>query len=216
MTRGGLPHSDIPGSKLVCSSPGLFAACHVLHRLLAPRHSPYTLSSLTIRNSKLTLTNCLHISWSATVPLKHCVCLWSEKTTVCRIFSCQRSVLPAQPANCLRRLGWCAARAPLAHLRGSAQAALTTAADVGARETRRASLAHRNFFQKPLGFVRRRQSALGRTVKTLQPSRLACQPKLAFVAGLPSRSPFISGRRLVENTGLEPVTSWLQTRRSPS
>ena len=68
MTRGGLPHSDIFGSKLVCSSPKLFAACHVLHRLLAPRHSPYTLSSLTIRNSKLTRTNCLHISWSATVP----------------------------------------------------------------------------------------------------------------------------------------------------
>jgi hypothetical protein len=68
MTRCGLPHSDIFGSKLVCSSPKLFAACHVLHRLLAPRHSPYTLSSLTIRNSKLTLTNCLHISWSATVP----------------------------------------------------------------------------------------------------------------------------------------------------
>ena len=68
MTRGGLPHSDIFGSKLVCSSPKLFAACHVLHRLLAPRHSPYTLSSLTIRNSKLTLTNRLHVSWSATVP----------------------------------------------------------------------------------------------------------------------------------------------------
>ena len=68
MTRGGLPHSDIPGSKLVCSSPGLIAAYHVLHRLLAPRHSPYTLSSLTIRNSKLTLTNRLHIDWSATVP----------------------------------------------------------------------------------------------------------------------------------------------------
>ena len=68
MTRGGLPHSDILGSKLVCSSPGLFAACHVLHRLLAPRHSPYTLSSLTIRNSKLTLTNRLHVDWSATVP----------------------------------------------------------------------------------------------------------------------------------------------------
>ena len=68
MTRGGLPHSDIFGSKLVCSSPKLFAACHVLHRLLAPRHSPYTLSSLTIRNSKLTLTNRLHVDWSATVP----------------------------------------------------------------------------------------------------------------------------------------------------
>jgi hypothetical protein len=68
MTRGGLPHSDISGSKLICSSPELFAACHVLHRLLAPRHSPYTLSSLTIRNSKLTLTDSLHISRSATVP----------------------------------------------------------------------------------------------------------------------------------------------------
>jgi hypothetical protein len=43
-----LPHSDIPGSKLVCSSPRLFAAYCVLHRLLAPRHSPYALSSLTI------------------------------------------------------------------------------------------------------------------------------------------------------------------------
>ena len=67
MTRGGLPHSEISGSKLICSSPELIAACHVLHRLLAPRHSPYTLSSLTIRNSELTLTNRLHVSWSATV-----------------------------------------------------------------------------------------------------------------------------------------------------
>jgi hypothetical protein len=32
---------------LVCSSPGLFAAYHVLHRLSAPRHPPYTLSNLT-------------------------------------------------------------------------------------------------------------------------------------------------------------------------
>src|SRR6187549_2916253 len=55
MTRRGFPHSDIPGSKLVCSSPGLIAAYRVLHRLLAPRHSPYALSSLTIRNSNFTL-----------------------------------------------------------------------------------------------------------------------------------------------------------------
>jgi hypothetical protein len=44
----GLPHSEIPGSKPVCGSPELFAAYHVLHRHLAPRHSPYALSSLTI------------------------------------------------------------------------------------------------------------------------------------------------------------------------
>jgi hypothetical protein len=31
----------------VCSSPRLIAAYHVLHRLLAPRHPPYTLSNLT-------------------------------------------------------------------------------------------------------------------------------------------------------------------------
>ena len=48
MTPRGFPHSDTPGSKLVCSSPRLIAAYCVLHRLLAPRHSPYALSSLTI------------------------------------------------------------------------------------------------------------------------------------------------------------------------
>jgi hypothetical protein len=43
---GGFPHSDISGSKLVDSSPELFAACHVLLRPLAPRHPPCALSSL--------------------------------------------------------------------------------------------------------------------------------------------------------------------------
>ena len=33
----------------ICSSPWLIAACHVLHRLLMPRHSPCALSSLTSR-----------------------------------------------------------------------------------------------------------------------------------------------------------------------
>ena len=31
---------------LICSSPQLIAACHVLHRLLMPRHSPYALIRL--------------------------------------------------------------------------------------------------------------------------------------------------------------------------
>ena len=43
----GLPHSEIPGSELVCSSPRLIAAYHVLHRLLTPRHPPCALNSLT-------------------------------------------------------------------------------------------------------------------------------------------------------------------------
>ena len=41
------PHSDILGSKLICSSPKLFAAYRVLHRLSVPRHPLYALSSLT-------------------------------------------------------------------------------------------------------------------------------------------------------------------------
>ena len=39
----GFPHSDISGSMLICSSPKLFAAYYVLHRLSVPRHPPYAL-----------------------------------------------------------------------------------------------------------------------------------------------------------------------------
>ena len=49
ITAGGFPHSDICGSSDICSSPQLFAACHVLHRLPVPRHPPYALSNLTIK-----------------------------------------------------------------------------------------------------------------------------------------------------------------------
>src|ERR687885_1337101 len=44
--EGGLPHWEIPGSKLVRSSPRLIAAYHVLHRLSAPRHPPNALKAL--------------------------------------------------------------------------------------------------------------------------------------------------------------------------
>ncbi len=43
----GFPHSDIPGSLLICSSPRLFAAYHVFLRLLVPRHPPCALIRLT-------------------------------------------------------------------------------------------------------------------------------------------------------------------------
>ena len=46
---GVFPHSEISGSSLSCSSPKLFAACHVLRRLLMPRHSPCALISLTCK-----------------------------------------------------------------------------------------------------------------------------------------------------------------------
>ena len=43
----GFPHSDISGSLDICSSPKLFAAYHVFHRLLVPRHPPCALISIT-------------------------------------------------------------------------------------------------------------------------------------------------------------------------
>ena len=46
ITCSAFPHSDICGSRLICSSPQLFAACHVLLRRHVPRHPPYALCSL--------------------------------------------------------------------------------------------------------------------------------------------------------------------------
>ena len=48
ITDGEFPHSDICGSMLICSSPQLFAACHVLLRRLVPRHPPYALLRLIV------------------------------------------------------------------------------------------------------------------------------------------------------------------------
>src|SRR5689334_8445650 len=142
MTHRGFPHSDIPGSKLVCSSPRLFAAYCVLHRLLAPRHSPYALSSLTI-GMELRFPDARRRP-RIPVPLPTLTCntavfLWIGKTTVCRIFSCQRP--------------WRAFR--------------------------------------------------------------LADPEPSSAPG-DCRPIWLGGKTMVENTGLEPVTSWLQTRRSPS
>ena len=56
---------------LICSSPRLIAACHVLHRLLMPRHSPYALVRLNflLYDSMIILgsrsLNCLSFSLSS-------------------------------------------------------------------------------------------------------------------------------------------------------
>ena len=48
---GGLPHSDIRGSKPAGGSPRLFAAIHVLHRHSVPRHPPCALLSSAPRST---------------------------------------------------------------------------------------------------------------------------------------------------------------------
>ena len=44
--KGGFPHSEIPGSKVIRTSSGLIAAYHVFHSLCAPRHSLNALVTL--------------------------------------------------------------------------------------------------------------------------------------------------------------------------
>ena len=44
LQAAGLSHSEIHGSRDICSYPRLIAACHVLHRLREPRHPPDALT----------------------------------------------------------------------------------------------------------------------------------------------------------------------------
>lgn len=81
-----LPHSDTPGSSLACSFPRFFAACRVLLRLLAPRHSPYALTYFIILQKLFTtptipqspfVTYCIvFLSWYACF-LCCCSCCYS-------------------------------------------------------------------------------------------------------------------------------------------
>jgi hypothetical protein len=71
------PYSEIPGSKPACGSPRLIAACHVLRRLLVPRHPPYALSSLTIKLTQ-------HIAFQA--PDDHSCRALAERVGSVRLF----------------------------------------------------------------------------------------------------------------------------------
>ena len=51
--RPGFPIRISPDIMSAHDSPGLFAVYHVLHRLLAPRHPPYALTSFTRDAEKL-------------------------------------------------------------------------------------------------------------------------------------------------------------------
>jgi hypothetical protein len=84
ISQSGFPHSEIPGSKRICRSPRLIAAYRVLHRLPAPRHSPYTLSSLTTfkcadsrhQPASLEVLPPRRRPWRQSVSI-HCVCMSS-------------------------------------------------------------------------------------------------------------------------------------------
>ena len=68
----GFPHSEISGSTVICTSPKLIAACHVLHRLLMPRHSPCALLRLTFLSCEQESKQ-RKLSWTTT--LRQCLLL---------------------------------------------------------------------------------------------------------------------------------------------
>src|SRR6056297_653118 len=49
----GCPILKFPGQRMFVSSPELIAACHVLHRLLTPRHPPIALNIFLIQSITL-------------------------------------------------------------------------------------------------------------------------------------------------------------------
>jgi hypothetical protein len=51
LPRVGFPIRTSRDQRMVSSFPGLFAAAHVLHRLLAPRHPPCALRLLIMKNT---------------------------------------------------------------------------------------------------------------------------------------------------------------------
>ena len=94
----GLPHSEISGSMDICSSPKLIAACHVLHRLLMPRHSPCALYSLTNQKQIFTCSRCelcrLHRFEIVIVTLHPFGCCSTIKILLPCFFKHRTSLLP--------------------------------------------------------------------------------------------------------------------------
>ncbi len=87
---GGFPHSDIPGSKGALASPGLIAECHVLHRLLPPRHPPNALLALDPIQKKTG-----PFAWRGFIP-----------SSPSRLASGRKSFDPRLPGSRLRRRKW--------------------------------------------------------------------------------------------------------------
>ena len=80
----GFPHSEIHGLADICSSPWLIAACHVLRRLLMPRHSPCARYSLTYR---IIADSQLNYAGTLTGFFRNCNCYPSIRCSTIKTFS---------------------------------------------------------------------------------------------------------------------------------
>ena len=79
-----MSHSEIHGSTPVCGFPWLIATCYVLHRLLAPRHSPNALSSLITKLTYQPLARSIETQRTVICPKSMCSCQRTIRTRVSR------------------------------------------------------------------------------------------------------------------------------------
>ena len=234
--RGGLPHSDIHGSKPARGSPWLFAACHVLHRLLVPRHPPNALLSLKIAVPAL-VPGIHHAQKPSSVISDQCSVIQPSGTTgpdtnaepkndPARIISL--STQQSSPLNTLPRPR--EDPSPTSTLaRGRPHPVrLATAA----RPETHQNLIYTDKDHAPDSPVdsqqarqRHHRSSTEQPVETTCPATIPATPNLVLLRDTPSsragRHPITSTpspkpRELVEVIGLEPTTPCLQSRCSPS
>ena len=72
------PNSEICGSLDICSSPKLIAACHVLRRLLMPRHSLYALVRLNFCRYPFWISLFSSFAWIAVYHVLQLLCSLSK------------------------------------------------------------------------------------------------------------------------------------------
>ena len=95
--RSGLPHSEILGSKPARGSPRLFAACHVLHRLLAPRHPPDALAFLVPRQRQPSHARPTRARSRRAHRCRRSAASTDDSSDNCS-YKCRPPVVPRQPA----------------------------------------------------------------------------------------------------------------------
>jgi hypothetical protein len=204
---GGLPHSEIPGSPIARIFPGLFAACHVLHRLSVPRHPPDALVSRLITASPSPAMP-HHRRAQGQAPTAAQVCsrrtrrsrmktLLSDKP---RAMHCRHKACPPRSHhNSLLTLQSTAPRSPAAVSRQSSPNVAHTPACGAARCTARRRPPH-GLPAAPLG------GAGGGGERSRTDDLLLAKQALSQLSYTP--------RRMVGQGGFEPPTSRLSSARS--
>ena len=163
--RGGLPHSEIPGSTIARISPGLIAACYVLHRLSVPRHPPDALHYALEHHTQRQRPDCIaavHLVADAATSLED----------TCSTCSGRLTSKPYGPS------------ADLPDMSSSV-------------------MSHTRFFTQSISKPQRKCHHFGRE-KGTSCRVLTETPRCA------------SPPEMVEVNGIEPMTSCLQSRRSPN